>query len=255
MAKQDQQQLTIGGNNNIQTLRRVNHPHGHRINKHLIMLHNTLILLGNLIKHLIPQHHPVPLRITLSNHRQLPPRPRLRSLKRKPHNPLDPDVRKNCQLRANGILLMPVSRASLARILALGILTHDHPIQLLRVSPAVDKRTLRPGQDSRRPDVRPLVQFLADRQDHVPERDVVGHGRPADRAKVDCVVGFEGFDAVGGHVPAALEVGFAAPVVVCEGEAEGAVAVGELVEDFFGGCGDIDSDTIAGDRGDFVEGR
>ena len=55
--KQDQQQLTVGRNNDIQTLRVINHPHRHGINEHLVVPHNALVLLGNLIKHLVPQHH------------------------------------------------------------------------------------------------------------------------------------------------------------------------------------------------------
>jgi len=220
------------------------------------MLDNPLILPRNIIKDLIPQYHPVPLRITLRNHRQPPLRPGFRSLKRKPHNPLDPHVRENRHLGPNSILLMPVSRAALARILALGILPDNNPVQLPRalVPPAIDKRTLRPRQDPRGPHIRPLVQLFADRQDHVPQRDVVGHGWPADRAEVDGVVGFELVYAVGRHVPAAREVRFAAPVVVCEGEGEGAVVGCEGVQDSFGRRGDVGADAVAGDCGDFVEG-
>ena len=83
---------------------------------------------------------------------------------------------------------------------------------------------------------------------------MVGDRRPAYGSEVDCVVGFEGVEAVRRHVVAAFQVGGAAPVVVGVGECEGAVAGGEGVEDLFGGGGDVNADAVAGDGGDFVEG-
>lgn len=258
-SKGNWRQLTIRRNDNVQTLRIVNHPDSHGVDKHLIKLHHALILPRNLIKDLIPQHHPVPLRITLRHHRQPPPLPLLRRLKRKPHDPLDPHVRKNRQFRADRVLLVPVRRAALARVLALAVLAHDHPVQQRGLLPARHQRTLRALQNPRGAHVRPLVEFFADRQDHVPQRDVVGHAGPAYRAEVDRVVRFERVKAVRGHVPAAFLVGFAGPVEGVEGEAEGrggaaAGGRGEFFENLLRGVGDVDADPVAGDEGDGVEG-
>ncbi|MCY1185122.1 hypothetical protein D9M73_258740 [compost metagenome] len=58
-----------------------------------------------------------------------------------------------------------VHPATVARVLALGVFPHHHPVDLL----AIDQRAFDPGQYTRRAYVGVLVEALADRQAQAPE--------------------------------------------------------------------------------------
>jgi hypothetical protein len=165
----DLQELTIRGNNNVHALWLVHHPDRHCIDKHLVMLNDSLVLLGDVVKHLVPQHHTVPLGIALRHHGQLLPRPRLSRLERKSHDSLNSNISEDSHFSGNSILLMAMRSASLARILALRVLSHDYPIEQLRILLALFKRALRARQNPRRPHIYKLVELFSNRQDHIPQ--------------------------------------------------------------------------------------
>src|SRR5262245_66625683 len=92
-----------------------------------------------------------------------------------------------------------------ARILALGILAHDDPVEV--AGPDTAQRAGHAGQQPGRAHVRVLVEALADRETEPPERDVVRNvGRP-DRAEIDGVERAQPIEAVRRHhaaVPAGV---------------------------------------------------
>ena len=69
---------------------------------------------------------------------------------------------------------------------------------------AVGERRGQPGEQPHRPQVDVLIEALAERQEQVPDGDVIGHRRRADRAEVDGVEGGEPLEAVFVHHPAVL---------------------------------------------------
>ena len=73
-----------------------------------------------------------------------------------------------------------------AGIFALGILAHDHPVELGPGDMA--QRAGDARQDAGRPHIGVLIERLADREPQAPQRDVVGHVGRADRAEIDRVV-------------------------------------------------------------------
>src|SRR3954453_14087205 len=103
-----------------------------------------------------------------------------------------------------------------ARVFTLGILAHDHPID---VAPALERR-LDARQHSRRPHVRVLVESLADRQAQAPERHVIGHVRRAHRAEQDGIERLQALESPVRYVLAGLLEALRAPVEVLELEPE-----------------------------------
>ena len=89
--------------------------------------------------------------------------------------------------------------AAVARILALGILPHDHPIQIARAD--ARQRRSYSRQYPGRPHVGVLIKALANRQPEAPESDVVGHIGSTDRAKEDSVETLQLRHTVLGHHP------------------------------------------------------
>ena len=103
-------------------------------------------------------------------------------------------------------------------VLALGVLAHDHPVEVRRR--AALQRRVDAGQDARRPHVGVLVEALADLQPQAPQRDVVRDVRVAGRAEQDRVLVAQRVEAVGRHHHAVLPVVVAAPVEFGELEAQ-----------------------------------
>ena len=135
----------------------------------------------------------MPLRITLRNHRQLPPRPCLRGLKRKPHNPLNPRLGEDGEFGANRrvadfvvggwIAVVVVCGAALAGVFAFAVLPHNNPIQYLIILSALHERALRARENACGPDVDVLVQLFANGEDHLPQTNMIRYSRPAHRSK------------------------------------------------------------------------
>ena len=134
-------------------------------------------------------------------------------------------------------------------VLALAVLPHDDPVQLGVIGLA--QRAPHPRQEADRPDVRPLVEVLADGQPQAPQADVVGHTGPADRAEVDGIEVLEDLEPVGRHHPPGAPVVSAAPLEFPPVERKRAPAPGgQRVEHLAPGGHHLLAHAVGGDRRD-----
>ena len=100
-------------------------------------------------------------------------------------------------------------RAADRRILAFGVLAHDHEVDVAGL--AARERRGHAVEQTRRAQVDVLVELAAELEQRPPQRDVIGHGGgPADRAEQDRVGAFELRLPVVGHHLAVLRVVVAA---------------------------------------------
>ena len=99
-----------------------------------------------------------------------------------------------------------------ARIFALGVFTYDVEVDVLLG--AAGERRAGAGHQAAGPDAGILVEAAADGDEQAPERDVVRHTGPADRAQEHRVVLAKLVKAILGHHLAMGGVAFAGPVVV-----------------------------------------
>lgn len=116
--------------------------------------------------------------------------------------------------------------ASLPGIFPLTIFPHNDPVEISSLH--IGHRTRGAFQNARRAHIDVLAHHLANREDQVPEGDMVRNIGPADCTEVDGIVFFELVRPVGWHVPPALEVGFGGPVEIGEIELEGTCSESEL---------------------------
>ena len=89
-----------------------------------------------------------------------------------PHDALDAGTREDARLDPDlggEALVRPPTHS---RVLTLGVLAHEEHVDVCR-APARE-RAGDPFQQSRRPQVGPEIELLADRQDDAPQRDVIG---------------------------------------------------------------------------------
>src|SRR6266702_3125374 len=99
--------------------------------------------------------------------------------------------------------------SSQAGILTLGVLAHDHPVQVALLAAAQRRRYT--GQDFRRPKICILVEALANRQTQPPERHVVRDAGRAHGAEVDRIKSPQPVQCVGRHHRAVFSVVVGAP--------------------------------------------
>jgi len=107
----------IRSNNSINTLRLKHHPRRHSINQHLLHL-NIRKLARNLLRNLVPKHHPITLRITLRHNRNMLLWSFRRSLERKPHNALHAMAREDRDFRRYLPGLVDMAPAAVPGVLA-----------------------------------------------------------------------------------------------------------------------------------------
>ena len=93
--------------------------------------------------------------------------------------PADGDARENARLEAHLQLTARMSAPADTRVLALGVLADEEHVD----GGPVGERRRDSLEEARRPDVRPEVEPLAQRQQQPPQRHVVGHGGIADGAE------------------------------------------------------------------------
>ena len=135
------------------------------------------------------------------------------------------------------------------RVFALGVFAHDVEVDI--GLGAAGQRGAHAGQQLAGAQVHVLVEAAADRDQQAPQRDVVGHAGPADRAEQDGVGLAQLVQAVGRHHRAGLLVGLAGPVVMRIGEVEAEAARG-CVEHFQRFGHGFLADAVAGQDGDAV---
>ena len=176
--------------------------------------------------------------------------PRLRQPEGEAHDALDAGAGHHRHVGGGLDRVALVDAAADAGVLALGVLAHDDPVQVL--GPAALERAVDAGQDARRPHVGVLVEALADLQAQAPQRDVVGDVRVAGRAEQDRVLVAQRVQAVVRHHHAVRAEVVAAPVEVLELEAEPLAGGGQRLQHLLAGGNDFLADAVAGDGGDPV---
>jgi hypothetical protein len=207
-------------------------------------------LLCHLGRDLVPHHHRVALRVALGDDGELLSRPRLGEAEREAHDSLDAGAGHHRDVGRDLDRMALVGAAADAGVLAFRVLAHDHPVEVVRA--AALQRRVDAGQDARRPNVRVLVEPLADLQAQAPERDVVGDVRVAGGAEQDRVLAAQRVEAVGGHHLAVGAEPVAAPAEVLELEAEGRALGGQRLQHALPGRDDFLADAVAGDGRDSV---
>ena len=142
--------------------------------------------------------------------------------------------------------------AAVARIFALRILAHDHPIEVL----GPDTRAAAPAMPGRMRVGRTLAYWskaLADGEPQAPERDVVGHVGRADRAEIDRVEGCEAHATPSAgimHAVALVIVG--APVEVARRRARNRPRARRKPPGLRARRDDFRADAVTADRGDAI---
>ena len=91
-------------------------------------------VLRHFVEDLVPQHHAVALRVRLGDQRQVLARPLARQLEGEAVHALDAAAREGRDLHRDFVRQAGVHAAAGAGILALGVLAHDHPVDLVRVA-------------------------------------------------------------------------------------------------------------------------
>src|SRR4051812_27548149 len=222
------------------------HPRGHRIHEDAIRLH-VRVFRGDFVKDFIPQHHAVALRVRLGDERQVLARPFARQLEGEAVDPFHAGTREHGNFGGNFIFEPGMNSSARARVLALGVLADDDPVDLACISQVrSDSR-----EETRGADVGVLVEALADRQAQAPEGNVVRHVGRADRAEQDGVELLQLVEPAVRDVGAFLLVALRAPV---EGSGvEGKAFLGsERLQDFQSRWNDFVTDTVARNGGDAV---
>ena len=192
----------------IQRLRVGDHPGGQRVD--VITLQRDLrVARRHSGHHLVPQHHRMAERVRLGGAGQEPARPARGGLEAEADDPLDPPAGEEGRLGGQLVIRARVQPAAGPRVLALGVLPHAQHVEVGR--PAAGERAAHAGQEPHRPEVDVLLEALADGQDQLPHRHVVGHPGPAHRAEVDGVEVAQAIEAVRLHHPAGAAVVLAAP--------------------------------------------
>src|SRR5918997_285789 len=116
-------------------------------------------------------------------------------------------------------------------------------------SPSVFSRTTVTSKEPGRAEVYVLVEAAPDGEQEAPQRDVVGDGRPPDRAEVDGVEAGQGLQAVLRHHPAVLQVVLAAPRELREAQFERGISLSRGLEHPHTGAHDLGPDPIPTDDG------
>ncbi len=241
--------VKVGRHDRVDRFRPHDHAHRHGIDQHLVP-GDVLELGRDLRRDLVPHHHGVALRVRLGDDGQELPRPRPGQAEGEAHDPFDAGAREHGDVGRCFERRALVHPAPDAGIFALGILAHDHPVELAAIH--VAQRRGDPRQHAGRAHVGVLIEGLADGEPKAPERDVVGNLRMPGRAEQDRVVLADQVPPVGRHHAAVLLVILAAPVEVVDLEREAAVAPGDGVQRFETGRNHFRADAVTRDRRDRV---
>src|SRR5258705_6903234 len=129
-----------------------------------------------------------------------------REVERVAQDPIDAAARESRDLQHHLVLAFADATADL-RVLTLRVLAH-HPV----IRFALAERPDDTRQQAYRTEIHVLVELAADRYEHSPEGDVIGHTGEADRAEQDRVMPAQLGDPVLGHHSPSPLIGRAAPV-------------------------------------------
>ena len=137
---------------------------------------------------------------------------------------------------------------ALPRILALGVLAHDHPVELGGSN--VAQRACDAWQKADRADIGILVEWLADREPEPPQADMIRHVGRTHRTEVDRVERAQQLVAAGRHHGTLAPVALRAPVEPLDLEREPAIARGASRQHLEPGLDHLGPDAIARDGRD-----
>ena len=241
--------VQIGRHDGVEAGRLQHHPHGHRVDQHLVPRH-VGELGGHLGGDLVPHHHAEALGVGLGDHGEQPARPRLGQTKRIAHDPRDAHAGEDGNLGGHLLGQPPMRPAAMAGIFALAVLPHDHPVQIAGAAIAQRRRDAR--QNLGGPHVGILVEALADRQAQPPQADMVRHIRRADGAEIDRIEFLQCRQPVGRHHRAVPPVVVGAPVEFLDHEAEIAAAPLQRAQRLQPGGDHLGADAVGGDGGNGV---
>ena len=132
-------------------------------------------------------------------------------------------------------------------ILALVVLAHDEVVDVAGL--AVGERRLEAVEEAHGAQIDVLLEAAADRDQQAPQRDVIGHARPAHRAQVDRVVLGDLVEPVGRHHGAGLGEALARPVQMVPGVVD-AEAGAHRLQHADALRHHLVADAVAGDDGD-----
>ena len=124
-----------------------------------------------------------------------------------------------------------VRSASNSRVLALAVLTNDHPVQITRL--AIPQGRGYSGQHAGWPHVRVLIEALADFKTQAPQRDVIRYIGRTHGAEENGVERFKRLQSVRRHHDSVLLVVVRAPVELFKAQADAGKA-------FLKGAKDLD---------------
>ncbi len=133
------------------------------------------------------------------------------------------------------------------RILTLVVLANDQHVDV--GGRLARQRTDHARQQPNRAEIDVLLEVPTNRDQEPPQRDMVGHARPADSAQQDRISGAEQFEPVGGHHRPGVGITLAAPRVLLPLESNVESAAGAL-EHVDRGRDDLAADPVAGDQRD-----
>jgi hypothetical protein len=233
----------------VQRRRPHHHARRHRVDEFLVPL-DVGKLARDLMGDLVPHHHGMPLRVALGHDGEVPAGTRPRQFEGVAQDALDAGARHHRNVGRDLDRMPLVHPAADTRVLALRVLADDHPVQVIRL--ATLERSVDAREDSRRADVRVLIEALADLEPQSPQRDVVGNVGIASRAEEDCILLAERIETVGGHHLAMLAIVVGTPIEVLEFEPEPEARGGNGFHDTLARWNDFLADAVARNRRDSV---
>ena len=139
--------------------------------------------------------------------------------------------------------------ASSAGILALGILTNAHDINILGT--LIGQWTAHSRQQAHRPQIDILVKRLAHRQEQAPQRDVVRNPWIAYRTKQDAIEAssLKRGKSIGRHHSPLPQVALRPPVELLDIKMKAAIDHGNAHQGLHTLCNDLRPNTISGHDG------
>ena len=172
----------VGRQDHVDARRVGDHARGQGVHVVLPPLDRRVIL-RDLFDDFVPQHHRMLQRVGLGRAGELASRALGCHLERVARDALDAVAREDARLLGHLVRRADVHAPAEPGVLPFGVLAHADHVDICRRP--VRERRGDTGQEPHRPQVDVLLEALAQRQDQLPDRDVIGHARVANRAEID----------------------------------------------------------------------
>ena len=206
----------IRSHHHIEGLRTPHEVHGRRIHQQRFGF-NAGELGRHFAKRAVPQRHAVALRVGLGDRGDALLLTALHGeIEGEAHNAFDAAAGEYRRLDGDLFGLVVVDEAAHGGVLALGVLAHDHHVDVSAL--ASGERRGDAGIEISRPHVGVLIEGAPDGQQHAVEGSVVGDVRMADGPQENGVAGRQQIQGASGHHAAPTEEMFRAPVEILKRE-------------------------------------